>query len=134
MGLVSRKTGKLYMEQVEHINEKTLCGLISKNVSSGAHICSDELRGYQPLSKRYDFTHSTVCHSRREYARYDEDIEVNTHTNTIEGVWSHLEKFINGVMIDVGHQFIDRYLGEFMMRYNFRHLNNLWGQVLGWCG
>lgn len=133
VGAVSRDSGKVYLEQIENIDEKSLCWFIDNNVSEWSHICSDELRGYQPISKRYNYTHSTVCHSKREYVRYDEDIKIKTHTNSIEGAWSHVEKFINWTLMDVWHKFIKEYLAEFMMRYNFRKTKNLWWKVVCWC-
>jgi transposase len=54
--------------------------------------------------------------------RYTEKVYVSddVHTNTIEGLWSHLKWRISGVYRGVSTKYLPTYLVEYVFRYNNR--------------
>ncbi|KAG0426064.1 hypothetical protein DMUE_5993 [Dictyocoela muelleri] len=72
---------------IENRNAETLTELICKYTKPGSIIYSDCWRGYANISKIY--THLTLNHSLGFINK-----ENNVHTNTTEGNWSSLKKYI----------------------------------------
>ncbi|KAG0436766.1 hypothetical protein DMUE_4066 [Dictyocoela muelleri] len=78
---------RIILVNIENRNSETLTELIGKYIKPWSIIYSDCLRGYANISKF--FTHLTVNHSLRFINKKN-----NVHTNTIEGNWSSLKKYI----------------------------------------
>ena len=87
--------------------------IIVKNVSRKSGLHTDESLIYKELGKEFAL-HKTVNHSQQEYVRG------NTHTNTIENVWSVFKRGMRGVYQHCGEAHLHRYLAEFTFRYNNR--------------
>lgn len=62
--------------------------------------------------------HSTVNHSKKEYARG------HVHTNTVEGFFSLLKRGIFGTFHHVSKAHLARYCDEFAFRYSARQVND----------
>jgi hypothetical protein len=63
--------------------------------------------------------HSTVNHSRKEYARTG-----GITTNSIEGYFGIIKRGLGGIYHSVSEQHLHRYLSEFDFRYSFRDLSD----------
>ena len=83
------------------------------NADKRSDIVTDESPIYPGAAANY-IQHSTVNHSKDEYARGD------IHTNTIEGVFSIFKRGMVGTYQHCGEQHLQRYLNEFDFRYSNR--------------
>lgn len=88
---------------------------IRKNVKVGSAIMSDKF-GVYAKTKKLGYTHQSVNHWRKEYARG------NVHTNTIEGFWSQLKRSLDGTYHAVSPKHLQSYVNEFSFRYNHREM------------
>lgn len=122
-GAVERK-GKAYLKHVPSGHKTVLIKELKANVSTGAHIMSDETLVYKNLYDFGYFNHHSVNHSMSEYGRGI------VHNNTIEGVWSHLKRGIFGVYRHVSTEYLQSYVNEYAFRYNYRNLESGMFEVL----
>lgn len=115
VGILERD-GELRAKKVEKVDGRTLKGAITENVAPGAIIMTDDHRGYGGLEGR--FKHRSVNHSAGEYVRW-----FYIHINSIEGAWAHFKRQVNGThhWMSVAH--IQRYLDEFVWRWNRRDMD-----------
>lgn len=111
-GIVERD-GVVRTGVIPAVTQKIVAPLIENNVRAGATISTDEARAYNVLQVSA-YTHGTVNHSRKEYARGIH------HTNTIEGYWGHLKRSLRGTHVHVSKKHLWKYLCEFSYRYNQR--------------
>src|SRR3546814_3897914 len=92
---------------------------------------SDAAGGYAKIG--HDFAdHRSVVHSKKEFARRDDDLEDVVHSNSAEAFGSMLERALIGVFHRVGKKHIHRYVDEAAFRWNqrtARHDEN--GELLG---
>lgn len=114
VGILERG-GELRAEVVPNTSRKHLQAFINKHLETGARINTDEWKGYNGLSKTYE--HSFVKHNTGQYVQGD------VHTNTLEGFWSLLKRGLNGIYHKVNPKHLQRYVDEFVFRYNTRDLN-----------
>jgi transposase-like protein len=112
-GMVERD-GKLNAKQVEDVTIKTLTYEIMKHVND-ATIYSDEWLGYNALKRIYD--HKFIKHGQGQY------VSGRIHTNTIEGFWSILKRGIVGIYHFTSVKHLQKYVDEFVFRYNTRENN-----------
>jgi transposase-like protein len=111
-GMVERD-GNLMTKVIPNAKGKRLHRLINTNIEAGSRISSDDYRPYRKL-KGLGYDHQHVNHSVRQWVKGD------THTQTIEGVWSQLKRSIRGTHVHVSRKHLPKYLGEFEYRYNMR--------------
>ncbi|MDE1970781.1 MAG: IS1595 family transposase [Patescibacteria group bacterium] len=98
---------------------------IKKNIATGSAIVSDKFGVYKKTTK-LGFTHSSVNHWKKEYARGA------THTNTIEGFWSQLKRSLSGTYHSVSRKYLQSYVNEFSFRYakpSFEIFEGLMGRI-----
>ncbi len=114
MGMVQRH-GKAYLKKVPNTTQYTLVNQIKQNVSSNAHLMTDEHGSYKYLYEQGYFNHFTVVHSDGDYGKG------LVHTNTIEGIWSHVKRGIYGVYHNVSKKYLQAYVDEYTWRYNHRN-------------
>jgi transposase len=110
---VLERGGKIQAKAVSDVTSQTLLPNILANVEKGSTVCTDEWCSYNPLRKS-GFKHVRVSHGAKEYVRG------NAHTNSIEGFWSQLKRSINGTFHHVSKQHLQKYVNEFVYRYNLR--------------
>lgn len=91
LGVVGRETGFVRLRVVADTKSKTLCPLVEQFTHEDAIVYTDECDSYNALKRlRY-----TVSHGQKEWARDDDgDGWRETHSNTIEGVWTGLRNFL----------------------------------------
>lgn len=116
VALVERQ-GRLRLFPVERVTGDNIQNLIRRQVSLDAHMMTDELNVYHPLSMGFR-KHETITHSKKEYVRG------NVHTNTVEGVFSLLKRGITGSFHHVSKGHLHRYCTEFEFRYNRRGISD----------
>ena len=109
-GMVERG-GKLNAKVVPDTSCATLTKETVKFVKD-ALVCTDEWWGYNSIKQL--FLHEIVNHKCKEYVRN------NVYTNTIEGFWSLLKRGVIGIYHFTSKQHLQRYVDEFVFRYNTR--------------
>jgi transposase-like protein len=110
---VLERGGKVQAKVASNVTTQTLLPNILANVEKGATICTDEWCSYNPLRKA-GYNHLRISHGARQYVRK------HVHTNSIEGFWSQLKRSINGTFHHVSPQHLQKYVNEFVYRYNLR--------------
>jgi transposase-like protein len=103
--------GELRARKIDHVSDQTLMAELRKHVSKDATIMTDKYTVYQGLENEYA-VHEIVDHGKGEYVRGD------AHTNTVEGWFSLLKRGVNGTFHHVSEEHLDRYVDEFVFRYN----------------
>lgn len=111
LGMVERG-GKLNAKCVDSVGIRSLTNEIVSCVND-ATIYSDEWLGYNALKRIYD--HQFVRHGAGQY------VNGRIHTNTIEGFWSLLKRGIVGIYHFTSVKHLQKYVNEFVFRYNTRH-------------
>lgn len=109
-GMVERG-GKLNAKVVKDTACETLTQETVKYVKD-ALVYTDEWWGYRSIKQL--FQHEIVNHKCKEYVRN------NVYTNTIEGFWSLLKRGVIGIYHFTSKQHLQRYVDEFVFRYNTR--------------
>lgn len=116
VGMIERD-GKLNAYQIDNVGSVSLTNEIVQRVKESAKLYTDEWLGYKGVSKIYD--HSIIKHNQNEY------VNGRIHTNTIEGFWSILKRGIVGIYHFTSKKHLQRYLDEFVFRYNTREESEL---------
>jgi transposase-like protein len=108
VGMLERN-GRVKAQVVERRTKDVLHALVSRYLTPGTTLVSDEHGGY----KGTDFEHQVINHAI-EY------VNGQVHTNGIENFWSLLKRGLNGTYVSVEPFHLFRYLDEQMFRYNNR--------------
>ena len=112
---ILEREGRLIAKKVEDVTSKTLTREIVRHVKETASIYTDEWLGYKTVKKIYE--HNIVNHGSWEYVRG------NIHTNTLEWFWGILKRGIIGIYHFTSKKHLQRYVDEFVFRYNTRHMS-----------
>jgi transposase-like protein len=112
MALVERG-GRVRAMALDRVTGDNVQDIIRREVSRDAHMMSDELNVYHPLSMGFR-KHDMIRHSDKVYVRG------NVHTNTVEGFFGLLKRGIIGSFHHVSKGHLGRYIDEFSFRYNAR--------------
>jgi transposase-like protein len=110
--------GELRAGRVANVGSTTLPTIISQHVSRDATLMTDGSAAY-PHMDEWVLFHHTVDHTHNEYVRE------NVHVNTLEGWFSLLKRGINGTFHHVSEKHLDRYIDEFVHRYNWREMDDV---------
>jgi transposase-like protein len=110
---ISQRKGKVIAEVVPNVKAKTLIPMLGERVLPGSIIYTDELLSYTGVGKA-GYHHRRIHHAQKIYVKGD------VHTNTIECFWSQLKRSLDGTHHAVSAKYLQRYLDEFMFRYNHR--------------
>lgn len=111
-GMLERN-GPLIAMPVKDVKGNTLKSIIYGKVEKGSTVHSDEWFAYKGLSRDYD--HNVVYHGKGIYGTED-----GSNTNSIEGAWAILKRMISGVHYWVSKKHLQKYIDEFVFRYNNR--------------
>ena len=113
LGAVERG-GRVRLQVAPHNRKGNVMTFLESAVDDHATaIYSDELRSYDGLGDE-DTIHATVNHAAGDWVRGD------VHTNTIESVWSLLDRAIMGSYHRLSVKHLPAYLSEFEWRFNNR--------------
>lgn len=109
------KTSKMNAFVVNDTKGKSIQPLIYSYVKTDTDLLTDEWWAYRGLGK--DYNHKFIDHSKKEYV----NLQDNTiHTNNIEGSWNIFKKSVNGMYNWVSKKHLQKYVDEFVYRYNLR--------------
>lgn len=98
--------------------DKTFKEQVKDNVAPEAVIITDGATAYKGLDKDYA-GHEVVNHSEDEYVN-----ERGFHTNGIEGSFGLFKRMVFGIYHQISPKHTQRYLDEFMYRYNSRKIKD----------
>jgi transposase len=101
----------------------TLRPIVLNSVEKGSTVSTDEMAGYN-LLKGDGYVHGAVDHSRKEWAWTDHQSGTRFSTNGTESFCKLFKDSVNGTHIHISSKHLDRYLGEFSFRANFRQMRN----------
>jgi len=111
---LAERNGRITARKVKDAKAKTILPIIIRNVAPESKIYTDEFNSYDNL-KYLNYKHESITHSANVYA--DGDI----HVNSLEGFWSLLKRGLNGVYHSVSKKHLNKYLNEYVFRYNNRN-------------
>lgn len=114
-----QRGGQVVLRMLPNVRQITIEPIITKVVSAGTRIFTDEYDIYARLPA-WGYQHKTVCHGRGEYAR-DEDGDGfhEVHVNTMEGFWSLLRSWLRPHR-GISQEKLPIYLGFFQFTHNAR--------------
>lgn len=113
VSLVDREKGVKRSFHVPTITGETLRPLLKAQINGQTHLMTDEAKYYTILGRTY-LMHSTVNHSKKEYARG------TVTTNTVESSFALLKRGLVGTFHHVSEHHLQRYCNEFDFRWNMR--------------
>lgn len=115
-GMVERR-GDVIAKVIPNASRATIEPIIEKHVAKTAVMSTDEWVAYDRLGTM-GYESGRVNHGTGEWVRG------RTHTNTIEGFWSHFKCSVKGTHRAISKKHMQKYLGEFEFRFNFRGLSS----------
>ncbi len=120
---MKERGGRIETKIIPNVKTATLRGIVLEHVEKGSIVSTDELSAYN-LLKGDGYVHGAVDHSRGEYAWKDHQSGETFSTNGTESFWNLFKNSIRSTHIHVSQKHLDRYLGEFSFRSNFRQMRN----------
>ncbi|MBD5226814.1 MAG: IS1595 family transposase [Bacteroidales bacterium] len=115
-----QRGGNVVAKVVPDTKASTLEPLIHKYIREDSNVFTD---GWEYKGLDNDYSQYSVDHSRSFYGEIivTSDGEViNVSTNGIENVWSHFKRMIFGTYYKVSKKHMQRYVDEFVFRFNTR--------------
>lgn len=109
-----QRSGRLVATSITDVSMLAIKKTVENNIEQGSVIMADGFTGYKPLRLRYDL--KQVDHAAGCY------VKDNIHTNSLESAWCQLKRCIRGNYTKMTKKHIDKYLNEFVFRYNNRNL------------
>lgn len=100
---------------INSVEAKQLQPRILKQVKKGSVVFSDTWRGYAGVAAK-GYVHRLVKHSKDNY------VFNGNHINGLEGFWGYLKRKL-AAKGGIRQSRLHLYLGEYIWRYNHRHLN-----------
>ena len=92
---------------------------VEDKTQKDVHLLTDESKAYNQV-ERSGRQHSTVCHSKKEYARDDDgDGILEVHCNSCEGLWTRLRNFLRPFR-GVHKKYLHQYVAIFENAFNFK--------------
>jgi len=114
-----QRGGQVVIRMLENVKQSTIHPIIGKFVERGSTVNTDEYDIYSKLTQ-HGYIHSTVCHSRGEFARDDDGDGIReVHVNTIEGFWSLLRSWLRPHR-GISQEKLPCYLAFFQFVHNSR--------------
>jgi transposase len=120
---MKERGGRIETRVIPDTKTATLRPIVLSSVEKGSIVSTDELAAYS-LLKNDGYVHGAVDHSRKEWAWRDHQSGVRFSTNSTESFWKLFKDSINSTHIHISQKHLDRYLGEFSFRSNFRQMRN----------
>ena len=114
LGMVERN-GNVIGRVIKNTSKNELIPKILEFVDKDAVLYTDEWQGYNEISKMY--YHYTIDHSKKQYGKG------RINTNTIEGFWTLLKRGYIGIYHSMSRKHLQRYVNEFVFRYNTRKIS-----------
>jgi transposase len=109
------RNGIVWAELIDSVDAKQLQPRILKQIRKGSVVFSDTWRGYTGIAAK-GYVHRLVRHSKNNF------VSNGNHINGLEGFWGYLKRKL-AAKGGIRHSRLHLYLGEYVWRYNHRHLN-----------
>jgi transposase len=109
------RNGKVWADLIDSVEAKQLQPRILRQVKKGSTVFSDTWRGYTGIAAK-GYVHRLVKHSKDSY------VTNGNHINGLEGFWGYLKRKL-AAKGGIRQSRLHLYLGEYVWRYNHRHLN-----------
>ena len=119
VGVVQRD-GDVRFRVMQRITAAGLKEFIAENADRSCRLITDDFNAYKSVGSAFAGGHHPVNHSKKQYVRWGTDI----HSNTIEGVFSLLQRGVMGTFHSVSRKHLPNYLNEFQFRWNTRKLDD----------
>lgn len=123
IGMLER-AGNVIARVVGNTKGSTVLPLIEKNIEKKSKIITDDAAVYSFIISPTEYSHESVNHSKKEYARGD------AHVNNLEGFWSQLKRAISGTYHSLSPKHLQTYINQFAFYYNNRKEKNVFGVML----
>lgn len=107
--------GEARARAVPDVTGKSVRNVVVTQASRDSYLMTDDASIYVGIGKEF-YSHSVVQHAKREYARLGGSV----HTNTAEAFFAILKRGITGSFHSVSEQHLQRYVDEFVFRWNTR--------------
>ncbi len=120
-GMLQRK-GNLTAIVVDNTKAKTLKPIITQYIQFQSIVYTDGW-DYGGISENY--IQQSVDHGAKFYGMTVLDLdgnEISVNTNSIECTWSHFKRMIFGTYYQVSKRHLQRYVDEFVFRFNTRNI------------
>lgn len=117
------RNGKIFAMVVPNTQASTLVPIVKKNVEVGSTIYTDGW-SYKGLEEEYG--QLSVDHSKKFYGMLlvtDDGEIIEVTTNRIENAWSVFKRTIKGTYIHVSKKYLQKYVDEFVFRFNTRKIS-----------
>ena len=128
-GGVERNTGRCFLVDVARQDRWTLEPLIRQYIAPGTRILSDEWASYAQIDQipGQNYSHAAVNHSQNFVDPHDPTV----HTQTVEGMWSHIKRYFRQKYGTNDRQFISHpHAWVFRNRHRV-HKRNFFSAFLG---
>ncbi|MEE1944247.1 IS1595 family transposase [Pedobacter sp. KR3-3] len=109
-----QRDGRLVAMAISCTSARVLRPIIYSNIKQGTTLMCDEFNVYKSLETNY--TRNVVEHGKGQYVNGD------CYTNGLENFWSHMKRGIIGVYHKTSRTHLNRYVQEFVFKYNYRNL------------
>jgi transposase-like protein len=119
LGMVQRG-GDVRFRMMERITADRVGEVIAENADLTCRVITDEAQFYKGVGRAFAGGHESVKHSAKEYVRRGTDV----HSNTVEGVFSLIQRGVMGTFHSVSRKHMPNYLNEFQFRWNTRKLDD----------
>lgn len=113
LGILS-STGRLICTPILNTQADQIQPLLIRHVESGSMLISDEWLAYRGLEEV--FQRAVVDHGAKQYSNE------GLSTNGIENFWSIFKRGLTGIYYHVSKFHLNKYVQEYVFRYNNRHL------------
>lgn len=114
LGMLERK-GDVIARVIKNTSKEELTPKILEFVNRNAILYTDEWHGYNEVDKM--FYHYSIDHSKGQYGNG------RICTNSIEGFWTLLKRGYMGIYHYMSRKHLQRYVNEFVFRYNTRKVS-----------
>lgn len=115
LGMIERN-GEAMATVIQHEDKGEIEKTVRVNTAFAANIVTDSHQFYKSLNDEY--YHYAVNHKLNEFVR------LHLHTNSVEGMFSHFKRMIYGIYHQISPTHTQRYLDEFIFRYNSRKITD----------
>ena len=121
--VAAERHGDVVTRTIPTHGRMAISGALQGVLDTSAVVMTDGLPAYRHLGK--DRTHLSVNHSRREYARTDEETGHRVHVNRVESFNSLMSRAVTGVFHFISSKHLGRYAAEAAFRWNRKKVSCL---------
>ena len=119
-GFFGRESKQIRLEVCLGASIKQIQPKVEHSTHKDIHLYTDEAGAYNRV-RASGRNHSSVCHSKKEFARDDDGDGINeVHCNSAEGLWTGVRNFIRPFR-GVHKKYLAQYIAIFENNFNFKN-------------